>query len=188
MQCNGRIGHGVVLAENVSLVGRTARGGARTHDVRPATSDAAPIFIGDDVWIGPGAVVLSGVTIGRGAVVAAGAVVMDDVPAYAIVDGVPARVAGSRPTDPAYEHPPASAAGSPDARAEAPLFVPKRTAKRAKRSERPVREVVEERAAAEPVGEAQSLEWVMLNVAPPPPEVVEAAARDEIRWSEPDCA
>lgn len=48
--------------------------------------------IGNDVWIGTNVVVLSGVTIGDGAVVAAGAIVTKDVPPYAIVGGVPARV------------------------------------------------------------------------------------------------
>lgn len=50
------------------------------------------IIIGDDVWIGYGATILSGVHIGQGAVVAAGAVVSHDVPPYAIVGGVPAKV------------------------------------------------------------------------------------------------
>lgn len=48
--------------------------------------------IGNDVWIGSRAVVLDGVTIGDGAIVAAGAVVTKDVPAYAVVGGVPAKV------------------------------------------------------------------------------------------------
>lgn len=48
--------------------------------------------IGNDVWIGTNAVVMGGVTIGDGAIVAAGAVVTKDVPPYAIVGGVPARV------------------------------------------------------------------------------------------------
>ena len=50
------------------------------------------IVIGDDVWIGYGAIILSGVSIGQGAAIAAGAVVSKDVPAYAIVGGVPAKV------------------------------------------------------------------------------------------------
>lgn len=50
-----------------------------------------PTRIGNDVWVGAGAVVLRGVTIGDGAVVAANAVVTRDVAPYAIVGGVPAR-------------------------------------------------------------------------------------------------
>ena len=50
------------------------------------------IIVDDDVWIGYGSTILSGVHIGQGAVVAAGAVVSHDVPPYAIVGGVPARI------------------------------------------------------------------------------------------------
>lgn len=51
-----------------------------------------PIIVEDDVWLGFRATVMSGVTIGKGAVIAAGAVVTKDVPPYAIVGGVPAKV------------------------------------------------------------------------------------------------
>ena len=52
----------------------------------------APITIGDKVWVGMRAMILKGVTIGGGAVVAAGSVVTRDVPAGALVGGVPARI------------------------------------------------------------------------------------------------
>ena len=52
---------------------------------------AHKVTMGHDVWIGHGAVILPGVTIGTGAAVGAGAVVSKDVPAYAVVAGVPAR-------------------------------------------------------------------------------------------------
>lgn len=46
---------------------------------------AAPIVIGDDVWIGAGAMIFKGVTIGRGAIIGARAIVTEDVPAGALV-------------------------------------------------------------------------------------------------------
>lgn len=52
----------------------------------------APVTIGNDVWIGARVTILREVTVGDGAIIAAGAVVNKDVPPYAIVGGVPARV------------------------------------------------------------------------------------------------
>lgn len=67
---------------------------ARAIQGHPATR--GDVRIGNDVWLGAGCVILSGVTIGDGAVVAARAVVTRDVPAYAIVAGNPATVARMR--------------------------------------------------------------------------------------------
>lgn len=61
-----------------------------------AMSSNRQIVIGNDVWIGANAVILPGVTIGDGAVIGAGAVVTRDVPDYAIVVGVPAKVIRKR--------------------------------------------------------------------------------------------
>lgn len=51
-----------------------------------------PVTIGNDVWIGYGARLLQGITVGDGAVIASGALVTKDVPPYAVVGGVPAKV------------------------------------------------------------------------------------------------
>ena len=52
----------------------------------------AQIEIGNDVWIGDSAIIMDGVKIGDGSIIAAGAVVTKDVPPYAIVGGVPAKI------------------------------------------------------------------------------------------------
>ncbi len=62
-----------------------------------------PINIKDDVWIGYGAIILSGVTVHQGAVVAAGAMVVSDVPPYAIVAGNPAKIIKFRFSDEVIE-------------------------------------------------------------------------------------
>jgi carbonic anhydrase/acetyltransferase-like protein (isoleucine patch superfamily) len=54
--------------------------------------DNFPVVVQNDVWIGYGATILSGVTIGNGAIVAAGSVVTKDVSPYSIVGGAPAHI------------------------------------------------------------------------------------------------
>lgn len=83
---------GVVLGGR-AMVGKRCHIGAGTvlaGVVEPPS--AKPVVVEDDVVIGANAVVIEGVHIGKGAVVAAGAIVIEDVPAYAVVAGVPARI------------------------------------------------------------------------------------------------
>lgn len=63
-----------------------------TFSPNAAYDEFERIKIGNDVWIGARVIILDGVTIGDGAIVAAGAVVTKDVPDYAVVGGVPAKV------------------------------------------------------------------------------------------------
>jgi maltose O-acetyltransferase len=84
------IGAACQLATRVQLL-------TATHPLDPGPRRAgwesgAPIAIGDNVWLGGGAIVCPGVTIGDGTVVGAGAVVTRDLPAGVLAAGVPARV------------------------------------------------------------------------------------------------
>lgn len=88
------IGNNVLFAGNVTLLGKNAH----TFNTPCKTiwsgerGETPPVVVENDVWIGFGSIVMSGVTIGAGAVVAAGSVVTKDVPPCAIVGGNPAKI------------------------------------------------------------------------------------------------
>lgn len=97
---NVSIGRYTMLAPRVSIVGADHRmdvpGQPMIFAGRP---EQKPTVIGDDAWIGVGAVVMQGVTIGRGAVVGANAIVTKDIPPYEIWVGMPAKRIGERFSD-----------------------------------------------------------------------------------------
>jgi chloramphenicol O-acetyltransferase type B len=102
LYANVKIGHFVMIASNVTIVGGDHRFDIVGVPVRFAGRDGMEellTVIEDDVWIGHGAIILAGVKIGRGAVIGAGSVVTKDVPAYAIMAGVPARTLRYRFTE-----------------------------------------------------------------------------------------
>ncbi|MET7341069.1 sugar O-acetyltransferase [Streptomyces sp. NPDC087866] len=84
------IGRDCQIGPNVQLL-------TPTHPVEPEPrrdklEAARPITIGDNVWLGGGAIVLAGVTVGDNSVIGAGAVVTKDIPANVVAVGNPARV------------------------------------------------------------------------------------------------
>lgn len=85
------IGDGTLIGPGVRLISYQHRFAGR-QPVNGQATDARPIVIGRDVWIGANAVVLAGIQIGEGAIVGAGAVVTRDVAAWSVVTGVPATV------------------------------------------------------------------------------------------------
>ena len=98
IQVDGEIGDNVLIANGVGIVGRS------DHDIEQVgipirEADwvgehplhlSKPIRIGSDVWIGYGAIVLSGVRIGDSAIIAAGSIITKDVEANTVVAGSPA--------------------------------------------------------------------------------------------------
>ena len=111
IEANCRIGNYCLIANRVAIVGRhdhdfsavgfPVRFGPWVNSKRfPSQHADDEVVIEDDVWLGYGAVVLTGVTVGRGSVVAAGSVVTRDIPPYSIAGGVPAKVIGQRFADP----------------------------------------------------------------------------------------
>ncbi len=96
------IGDNVIIGNNVSFVGKydhhyqqiglPIRLASQIRDVDYNWKGLGQrISIGEDVWIGYGAIILSGVTIGQGSIIAAGSVVTKDVEPYSIYAGSPAK-------------------------------------------------------------------------------------------------
>jgi chloramphenicol O-acetyltransferase type B len=102
IECDADIGHSVIMANMVSFVGRydhhfrhVGTPTRLSRQIRDPDYDwkgaDIKVTVGDDVWIGYGAIILSGVTIGEGSVIAAGSVVTKDIEPYTVVGGNPAR-------------------------------------------------------------------------------------------------
>lgn len=89
--CKIRCHKEITIGENCAISHDFTIMDSDTHEI-DGQRNTFPIHIGNHVWIGTRVTVLSGVNVGDGAVIASGAVVVKDVPAGALVGGVPARI------------------------------------------------------------------------------------------------
>jgi chloramphenicol O-acetyltransferase type B len=102
IECSTEIGNNVIFANNVALVGRYDHNYQQIGVPTRLASQIRnkdynwkglneKIIIEDDVWIGYGSIILSGVKIGQGSIIAAGSVVCKDIEPFSINAGVPAK-------------------------------------------------------------------------------------------------
>lgn len=111
IEVDGEIGDGVLIANLAGIVGR------RDHDINERGVSirrsrwvgdfpeelSQTTIIGSDVWIGYGAIVLSGVTVGDSSIIAAGSVVTRDIPVNSVVAGNPAKLIRKRFLDEEFQ-------------------------------------------------------------------------------------
>lgn len=102
IECDAIIGNNVIFANRVALIGRYDHNYQQIGvPIRLASQIRHPdyswkglnlkVVIEDDVWIGYGSIILSGVKIGQGSIIAAGSVVTKDVESFSIYGGIPAK-------------------------------------------------------------------------------------------------
>lgn len=111
IECDAKIGNHVIFANRVSLIGRydhnyeqigvPIRLADQIRNKNYSWKGAnLKVTVGNDVWVGLGAIILSGVKIGEGSIIAAGSVVTKDVEPYSIYGGNPAKKIAPRFKDP----------------------------------------------------------------------------------------
>jgi maltose O-acetyltransferase len=91
---------GKITIGNYVMMGRDVVIMTRNHEfsiigipmAQQGFKEERPVFIEDDVWIGDRVIILAGVRVGQGTVIGAGSVVTKDVPPFAVVGGVPAKI------------------------------------------------------------------------------------------------
>ena len=85
-----------MIAKNVSIRGTDHTFNDVTLPMRLQRSTTSPVKIGNDVWIGYGAIITKGVSIGDGCVIGANSVVTLDIPSYSVAVGAPVRINKNR--------------------------------------------------------------------------------------------
>jgi acetyltransferase-like isoleucine patch superfamily enzyme len=89
---NIKIGRNCLIAQHVTIVASNHGTAKGVPMIDQPWDGKIGVEIGDDVWIGAGSIILPGSMIGTGAVIAANSVVSNEIPEYAIVAGVPAKI------------------------------------------------------------------------------------------------
>ena len=87
-----RIGDNVMMGPEVTILTHTHNIERTDIPMGQQGMRVAEVVVGNDVWIGMRVVIMPGVKVGNGAVIGAGAVVTKDVPDFAVVGGVPAKI------------------------------------------------------------------------------------------------
>lgn len=90
------IGHDVIMGPNVQIFSENHNFSHPQINIKDQGVTRQPVIIGNNCWLGAGAIILAGVTIGDGCVIAAGSVVNKSVAPNSIVAGVPAKVVKTR--------------------------------------------------------------------------------------------
>lgn len=85
------IGHNVLIAQFVTITAQNYKFSEKGRTIMGQGSYMEDVIIGNDVWIGAQAVIMSGIKIGDGAIIGASSVVTKDVPPYEVWAGIPAR-------------------------------------------------------------------------------------------------
>lgn len=116
IECDVKIGNNVILGNNVAFVGKYDHNFKQVGTPTRLASQIrdkdynwlglnSKIVVEDDVWIGYGSIIMSGVNVGRGSIIAAGSLVVSNVEPYAIIGGNPAKFLKYRfNEDEIYQH------------------------------------------------------------------------------------
>lgn len=92
IQSNVEIGSNVIMGPDVKIYSRNHKSDRIDIPIQKQGKEFLQTKIGNDVWIGANALILPGVTIHDHTIIAAGSVVTKDIPEYALVGGVPAKI------------------------------------------------------------------------------------------------
>lgn len=92
IQSNVHLGSYVIMGPDVKIYSRNHKFGSLDIPIAKQGKHYLETYVGDDVWIGANVIITAGCKVGNHCIIAAGSVVTKDVPDYAVVGGVPAKI------------------------------------------------------------------------------------------------